>query len=200
MAWIKDLGNVKGETGNIYVPKIEIQNDVLRLTWEEKTPEEAAATIMEGQDIPVPVYVPERTNNDDDSITFDVLPKVKEKYGNNTFQSKTFDVRGPPGGATTILQIDFFEGDNIQSYFENNNLIPKENTFYVQRTTSSEDPKVYIYNDSKFIKMEGMDLSNYYTKTEVETYVNNKISEVNSQAELALRLLDIDYIIDNEGE
>ena len=188
MTWIKDLGNVKGETGDIYIPELTVTEDgLLHFGWTKATEVEAQDILTRGKDLPMPVYIPGNPDPQG-NVTFAVSDAVKNTYGAETFKSKTMNLRGPAGSTTTIFEIQSFSGDI--------NDVPEEerhtSVFYVEET--DQIPKVYIYNGIKFIMIEGLDFSNYYTKS--ETYSKNELdaifSEINSQQELTAKLLDIE--------
>lgn len=188
MAWIKDLGNVKGETGDVFIPELTVTEDgLLHFGWTRATEVDAHDILTRGKDLPMPVYIPGNPDPQG-NVTFAVSDAVKNAYGSETFKSKTMNLRGPAGSTTTIFEIQSFSGDI--------NDIPEEerhtSIFYVEET--DQTPKVYIYNGLKFIMLEGLDFSNYYTKSETysKAELDTIFDEINSQQELAAKLLDIE--------
>lgn len=192
MAWTKVLGKVTGEDGDVYLPDIRIANGYLHYSWERKTAEEAAEIIEHGKDINIPVYMPGEMD-ENGYVTFSLSETVKGIDGQN-LPDRTFKLKGETGqtGATAfkIRPVTETSIENIEN--------PEADTIYVK------DTKVWIYDnvEQKFIMLEGLDFSNYYTKSEVynKTEINSMFNEVASQMELAYRLLEIEETILSEQE
>ena len=198
MAYTKDLGNVKGEDGDVYLPDISIKNGKLHFQWVKTPAEEVEHRLTQEKDLNIPVYVPTEMNNNGD-LTFSLTQTVIGTDGNPLPNDKTFHVKGEKGdtGATA------FRIESIDQYPTVND-IPiadrREDTIYVKGT------KAWVYkpniNDptaEQFFMLEGIDLSNYYTisQTYSSSEVNQMFADVTSQVELMHMLLDVENIVLN---
>ena len=202
MVWTKDLGNVKGEKGDIFVPKISTIAGKLKVEWEKKTNDIVEEPLP--IELPIPIYVPTQSENDriNGNITFSVSDTIQKQYGKedeDVFQSQTFHIKGDAGGTVVGFNIYAFSGDEeITEYdftAENNNISddnekhPNQHTFYIK----DDGTEVWIYTpnikESVFTKLEGMKLDAYYTKTETDNRINEKLGMINEQVQTLTTLL-----------
>lgn len=197
MAWTKNLGKIKGEDGDTYLPDIQIKDGKLYFTWEKKTQDQVAQILEQGKEINIPIYVPEieldENNNPTGFINFVLTQPVKGVDNQYLTATKRFYAKGEKGnnGDVSFRIQHFIENDvhNISN--------PQPNTIYIQ------NKKAWFYDTTEqdFFMLEGLDLSNYYNMQ--QTYNKNEIdsmfNEVTSQMELAYRLLEIEEtILSNE--
>ena len=187
MAYTKDLGKVKGEDGDVYVPTVKIQNGYLHFNWQLTT-KENAQSILSGTNINIPVYVPSSMDQNG-NITFTLNETVRGING-EVLQSYTFHVKGDQGeSGYTTFDIQHISG-NIEDIPTNQR---KAGTIYVKNT------KAWFYDEQAedFFMLEGIDLSDYYRKSETynKTEINAMFNEITSQMTLAYKLLDIEDII-----
>ena len=189
MAWIKDLGNVKGETGEIYIPKISTTNTgKIRIEWERKANDSTQAP--NAVEYPIPVYAPRSYDAETGNATFSVSDEVKQQYG-NIFQDYNYHIRGQEGKSIATFNTESFTG-SFDEFKINHTL--NQYTFYINRDTT----EVYIYDGTDGILLEGMKLDNYYDKTETynQNEIDNMFRDISSQVQLIIRLLDIKNYID----
>lgn len=190
MAWTKNLGKIKGEDGDVYLPEVKIQDGKLHFGWEKKTAEEAMNIINNGTDLTIPVYVPSY-DSETGNVTFSLSQTVKDA-SNVELLDKTFHIKGDTGETISVFDIRNFTENNVND-IQN----PEPGVIYVK------GKKAWIYNrdEEDFFMIEGLDLSNYYTINETysKNEINSMFNEVSSQMELAYRLLEIEEtILSNE--
>ena len=174
MTWAKDLGNVKGDKGDIYVPKV-INNSNTGYTTIQWIKKAYDATVDEEmQQVHIPVYVP---NYDPDT-------------------SNVYHIKGETGATgTNAFAIQPFTGDINNTPIANRN----PNAFYIESTSNGVTPKVYIYDQAndRFVNLEGLAFDNYYLKT--ETYsaseIDSMFTNITTQQKLIQQLLDIEETI-----
>lgn len=205
MAYSKDLGRVKGDKGNVYVPSLAVENGYLILTWTE-TFDNDRLEEYESR-VKLPVYYPTKTydaNNNEIRGTITFVPNIDVVPGND--ETRVFDVLGPQGPEGKI-QMDVEVITDKGGYTDILDIItnqtkkpdplhpePLENVIYVI------DNNAYIYDeqyDEKVFLLEKfIDLSQYYTKNETysQAEMNEMFRETASYMELMLLLLDV-----NEG-
>ena len=191
MAYTKDLGNVKGDDGDVYLPDISIYDGYLRFRWVKTPAEEVANRVTEEKNLNIPVYVPGNMDNDG-NVTFSLTQTVRDING-NVLPNKTLHLKGDkgdPGNASF----------RIQHVTQNSiNDIPvvdrRTDTIYVK------DTKAWVYdaNAQNFFMLEGIDLSDYYRKSETynRTEIDDMFNEITAQAELMHMLLDVENIVLN---
>lgn len=189
MAYTKDLGNVKGEDGDIYLPEISINNGYLYFKWVKTPADEIENVLTTEKRLNIPVYVPNTMTNDGD-LTFTLTQTVRDING-TPLPNKTFHVKGDKGDTgNTAFRIQHVSENNVDQIPVANR---RTDTIYVKNT------KAWIYDDIEeaFFMLEGIDLSNYYKKTETysQTEIDEMFNEITSQTELAYKLLDIENII-----
>lgn len=180
MAWIKDLGKVKGENGDIYTPNIETNKNKATIKWNKQLDADSSDSLE--QSFIIPVYVPtyDKTEGklifelntsgtlDVDTYTLPLL-KVQETI-NNGFELRPFT--GDP-----------------------NNIENKEpGVFYIE-DTDNDNYRVYIYDTSKnkMVAIEGLafdDFDNYYTKDQID----EKMGSIAEQQEYISEMLGIPYV------
>ena len=182
MTWAKDLGNVKGDKGDIYVPKV-INNSNTGYTTIQWTKRAYDATVDEEmQQVHIPVYVPNYDPNTDGTFT--------------DISSNVYHIKGETGAAgTSTFAIQPFTGDINNTPTANRN----PNAFYIESTSNGVTPKVYIYDQAndRFVNLEGLAFDNYYLKT--ETYsaseIDSMFTNITTQQKLIQQLLDIEETI-----
>ena len=184
MALMKDLGRVKGEDGNIYVPNLSIRNGKLYFEWVETEPDVNGE--ISPVEIPTPFYEPSKQSN---GHTIFIL-----KNGNGINNDGTAlqpeidigDITGPQGEQGPPGQIEIYHVPSNTDITELSSDQRNVNTIYVQGS------KAWIYDPSlensenPFVMLEGMDLSGYartedvYTKQQINTMFNNVTAEINT--------------------
>ena len=191
MAWAKDLGNVKGDKGDIYVPKV-INNSNTGYTTIQWTKKAYDGTVDEEmQEVHIPVYVPNYNPTTGDLVF--------ELNTNGTFtdiSSNVYHIKGETGATgTSTFAIETFTGDINNIALANRN----PNAFYVESTANGVTPKVYIYDqtNNKFINLEGFAFDKYYLKTETysSTEIDNMFTNITIQQKIIEQLLDIEETI-----
>jgi hypothetical protein len=218
MSYTKNLGRVKGKQGNYYKPNMYIDRNQGKLVfeWEETNIENEDDPIDETvtKSIDMPIFIPSYN-----PVTGDLIfaPTVPIKIGNDiydpddeNFNSATFTFhvkgeKGDPGNVSlkivhtnkTISEL------NTQLSIEKEQLENQEideisftsDTIYFAKTSRQNFEQAYIYDDIKeeFFMMEGLDLSEYYTKS--QTYNRNEIDDIvdiqNTYLEKIYELLDV---------
>lgn len=197
MAWAKNLGKIKGEDGDVYLPDISIVDGKLHFGWERKTAEEAELILTHGKDLTMPVYVPNIETNENNEptgwINFSLSQTVRDA-SNTVLPDVRFYAKGATGEPGSVAF-------DIQHFIENtvyNITNPQPNTIYVK------DKQAWFYDPSEedFFMIEGLDLSQYYKKTETysKNEIDNMFNEVTSQMELAYRLLEIEETMLSNAE
>lgn len=191
MAYTKDLGNVKGEDGDIYLPSISIKDGYLNFKWIKTPAEQIENRLTEEKNLNIPIYIPSEMDANG-NVTFSLSQTVRDING-NILPNKTFHLKGDKGdtGNTAF---------HVQHVTENSvNDIPVANrqadTIYIKGT------KAWFYDTEAqdFFMLEGIDLSDYYRKSETynQTEINNMFTEITSQVELIHMLLDVENIVLN---
>lgn len=196
MTWAKNLGNVKGDKGDIYVPKV-INNEHTGYTTIQWTKKAYDGTVDEEmQQVHIPVYVPSYDANTG-NLTF-----VLNTDG--TFEdisSNVYHIKGETGATgTSTFAIQSFVGEINNIPAANRN----PNAFYIEDVSGDTIPKVYIYDqeNDRFINLEGLGFQNYrlvsdsYSATEIDTMFSN----VSEQQKIIQKLLDIEETIDAINE
>lgn len=202
MAWIKDLGRVTGNDGNVYMPTVDIKNGQFVFKWELKTAEEALDALQSEKSLTIPVYVPEQSSQDKEAgqMTFKLTIPIKDAEGNYLSQTKTVYVKGEKGDTGTS-EFSIYDLENEGISIMNTDDIPS-NIPVTDRNTWS----IYIYKKdawlwtgSDFFMMEGIKLDGYcktsdvYTRTEID----EMFSDIESETEKILLLYDIDNSVSN---
>lgn len=188
MAWTKNLGRVKGETGDVYIPSVELDKDgYLSFTWKSKDTGE----VVINKKIRLPVYVPKKY--EDGNIEFTATGPVADPTTNLPMQSVfSYHIKGDTG-EPGVVQFDIAYPETSDPTTVEQ---PKTNTFYIS------GKKVWIYKTedaNSYVYMEYFDLQNYYTIS--ETYSMEQIDEmlqsIEAQVELIQKLYDIDESLNN---
>ena len=192
MAWAKDLGNVKGDKGDVYVPRV-INNKNTGYTAIEWTKKPYDGTVDEEiQQVHIPVYVP---NYDPDTGNLNFILNTEGTF--KDISSTVYHIKGETGATgTSTFAIQSFVGDINNTPAANRN----PNAFYVEDVSGGATPKIYIYDQEKdkFINLEGLGFQNYrlvsdsYSATEIDTMFSN----VSEQQKIIEKLLDIEETID----
>lgn len=202
MVWTKDLGNVKGERGDIFVPKISTIAGKLKVEWEKKSNDIVEQPLP--IELPIPIYIPTQTEDDriKGNITFFVPDTIQKQYGKedeDIFEPQKFHIKGDAGGTVVAFNTyPFPEDEEIAEYdftADNNNISdnnekhPNQHTFYIK----GDGEEVWIYTPnferSVFTKLEGMKLDDYYTKTETDNRIDEKLGMIEEQVQTLTTLL-----------
>ena len=196
MAWTKDLGNIKGDKGDIYIPNITTNKNTGYTTIEWTKAPHNDEMDNNVQKINVPVYVP-NYNEQTGDLTF-------ELNMDGTFtdiSNETYHIKGETGATgTSTFAIQPFTGDINDTPTEDRH----NNAFYVETTANGVTPKVYIYDkdNDKFISLEGFNFDNYYLKT--ETYsardIDSMFTNITNQQKNIQQLLDIEETIESNNQ
>lgn len=189
MAYTKDLGNVKGDDGDIYLPNISINDGYLYFRWVKTPANEIENVLTTEKRLNIPVYVP-GTMDEYGDVTFSLTETVRDING-TPLPNKKFHLKGEKGDTgNTAFRIQHVAENSVDQ-------IPvadrRTDTIYVKNT------KAWIYDDIEeaFFMLEGIDLSDYYRKSETynKSEIDTMFNEVTAQVELAYKLLDIENII-----
>ena len=192
MAWTKDLGNIKGEKGDIYVPTV-INNEYTGYTTIQWTKKAYDGTVDEElQQVHIPVYVPHYDQNTGE-LTF-------ELNTDGTFSDISTNVYTLKSEAIykSAFVIKKFTGDI-------NNVTDKDpSAFYIEDTQGEDHPKVFIYdeNNDDFINLEGFAFDNFENyRLKNDSYSASEIDEmfesVATRQRIIQQLLDIEETIEN---
>ncbi len=188
MAWTKNLGKVKGDTGDVYIPSVELDSEgFLHFTWTSQDTEEVIKSIK----IPIPVYVPRKY--EDGYITFTATSPIVDPTTNLPKQSEfQYYIKGDQGTPGPVHFYTTYTQASNPEDVEN----PQENTFYIA------NKKVWIYTSIdplKYEYMEQFDFENYYTidQTYSSDDIDAMLQSIEDQVELAQRLYDIDELVNN---
>ena len=195
MAYQKDLGRVKGDQGNVFIPNMEIVNGKMVFSWTEQSAE--LHTAPPNKEITLPVYYP--TINDQNQLVFvcnseDINPPANANL--------TFNVIGPKGDDGE-MKLRTQTVTDLETLLSNPSSI-REDTLYI-----TSDNYVYFINIEEIngentytpVKLEGISLDNYYTKQEVynKTEIDDMFYESATYMALMFQLLDVsepDYVED----
>jgi len=196
MTWAKDLGNVKGDKGDVYVPKV-INNENTGYTAIEWTKKAYDGTVDEEiQQVHIPVYVP---NYDPDTGNLNFILNTEGTF--EDISSTVYHIKGETGATgTSTFAIQSFVGEINNTPATNRN----PNAFYIEDVSGDAIPKVYIYDqeNDRFINLEGLGFQNYrlvsdsYSAAEIDTMFSN----VSEQQKIIQKLLDIEETIDAISE
>ena len=189
MAIIKDLGRVKGEDGDVFLPTIREDNGEFIISWERISSEEAEQLILDDYPLRLPIYVPEMNGT---NLSFRLSKPTKDVDG--TFLKNIIECgnikgdRGPEGIVRyNIQQVD----PSID--ITDPSIERRIDTLYVQ------GEKAWIYDpnaadpQNPFVRIEGMDLSPYalienvYSKNDIDEMLNG----VTGQVEKIMQLYDV---------
>ena len=187
MAYQKDLGRVKGDKGNVYVPNLTIENGYLVLTWTETIDNNRADEYISR--VKLPVYYPTKSG---DQLVF-VSNSSDVVVGQDL--NLTFDVKGDKGdpGEMKLRTENVSSLESLLSTPEN----IREDTLYI----TANDGYVYFINiegegaNTTYtpVKLEGVNLDNYYTKLETynRTEIDNMFYDTATYMALMFQLLDV---------
>ena len=206
MVYIKDLGRVKGDKGNIYQPSVQVkENGKIAFTWVETKDNDMRdeQTQQLETEIDFPIMLP--SVNNDGYISFsltnvsavqnggEITPQcIKGDDGNpGEMKLRTEHVNDDSLFFEDMRNVDYeyFITDNAESSFRVDSIGHKvkingddvrEDTLYI-----TSDNYVYVINIEHDInnnpisytatKLEGINLSKYYTKE--ETYSRSEIQQ-----------------------
>lgn len=187
MAYQKDLGRVKGDQGNVFIPNMEIVNGKMVFSWIEQSAE--LHTAPPNKEITLPVYYP--TINDQNQLVFVCN---SEDINPPTNANLTFDVIGPKGDDGE-MKLRTQTVTDLETLLSNPSSI-REDTLYI-----TSDNYVYFINIEEVngentytpVKLEGISLDNYYTKQEVynKTEIDDMFYESATYMALMFQLLDV---------
>ena len=187
MAYQKDLGRVKGDQGNVFIPSMEIINGKMVFSWTEQSAE--LHTAPPNKEITLPVYYP--TINDQNQLVFvcnseDINPPANANL--------TFNVIGPKGDDGE-MKLRTQTVTDLETLLSNPSSI-REDTLYI-----TSDNYVYFINIEEVngentytpVKLEGISLDNYYTKQEIynKTEIDDMFYESATYMALMFQLLDV---------
>ena len=186
MAYQKDLGRVKGDQGNVFIPNVTIENGKMVFSWEEQTAE--LHTAPSRQEITLPVYYP--TKNEFNQLEFVCNTDVYLP----THANLIFDVIGPKGDSGE-MKLRTQSVTDLETLLSNPSSI-REDTLYI-----TSDNYVYFINIEEVngentytpVKLEGISLDNYYNKQEVynKTEIDDMFYESATYMALMFQLLDV---------
>ena len=186
MAYQKDLGRVKGDQGNVFIPSMEIVNGKMVFSWTEQSAE--LHTAPPNKEITLPVYYPTIDGNrlkfvcnSNDVVTSDDI-------------RLDFDIVGPKGDDGE-MKLRTQTVTDLETLLSNPSSI-REDTLYI-----TSDNYVYFINIEEIngentytpVKLEGISLDNYYTKQEVynKTEIDDMFYESATYMALMFQLLDV---------
>ena len=191
MAWVKDLGRVKGDNGDIYIPSVNIEDGQMVFSWNKASYDNEHEYLLTSQPIKIPIYVPELINGE--TLIFKLSTPVKNIDGTN-FPNEIIagNIKGDQGPEGNV-KINLYHVPEDREITDPT--IPREtDTIYIQNS------KAWIYDETlsdaenPFVLIEGMDLSGYALKNDVYTkaQINTMFENVTSQLQLLALLYDID--------
>lgn len=187
MAIIKDLGRVKGEDGDIYLPQIKEVNGEIVFSWRKISHTEADEVNLEDYALQFPMYVPEMNGT---NLSFRLTKPTKNVDG--TYLQSVISCgnikgdRGPEG----IVRLNIEHINPEIEDITDATVERKIDTLYVHRN------QVWIYDpnaldpENPFVLIEGMDLSGYalvenvYSKTDIDTMFNGVTQQIEKIAQL----------------
>lgn len=195
MTWTKNLGRVKGEDGDVYMPTVAIEDGQFVFKWELKTAEEALDQLQTQKELTIPLYVPEQSSQDleEGNTTFRLTIPVKDSDGRYLSETKTVHTRGLQGekGDTEFKVYNIAERCQINNETDIPSNIPSADrniyTIYIYNTDA------WIWTGASFFMLEGIKLDDYYTKPFLYTKddIDSMFTDVANEVEKILLLYDI---------
>ena len=210
MAYTKDLGNVKGDTGDYFEPSLTIDNDgKVTFLWTKKVYNDTTDPAI-SKNIYLPIYYPESYDERTGNLT------LTKRFVTNNDQSVVVHIKGEKGDPgdvrfqtqPTLSNHEFFDemknkpveylmdSDLYNPNDDDNKVKVKEDVLYI-----TNDNYVYFVTINTNVtpttytatKLEGINLDNFYTKQ--ETYSATEIDEMFTTAaadiNLIFQLLDV---------
>jgi hypothetical protein len=226
MTYQKNLGKVKGDKGNIFVPNVSVtQDNKLNFSWTEQTND----TIhnVASQEVSLKVFKPVLNNNGD--LTFELInvDSFDASAAESFYDNLPINIKGPDGEAGQMklrtqtvkndsaffediknVTYDFFPAqediDNSFSIDANDDVWVgdykiREDTLYI-----TSDHYIYVINIDQehytATKLEGISLDNYYTKEQTysKSDVDTMFADATQYMALIYRLLDVDAFKNDE--
>lgn len=189
MSVIKDLGRVKGEIGDTYIPKITEEDGQLIFSWEKISYTESKEADLENYVFNFPMYVPEMNGT---NLSFRLTKPALDTDGTALPSIiPCGNIKGDKGDEGIIRYNIEQISPNIE--ITDPSITRKNDTLYVQ------GKKAWIYDENAtdpenpFILIEGMDLSAYALSADV--YTKNDIDDmfdgVTRQIEKIAQLYDV---------
>lgn len=196
MAYHKDLGQVKGDQGNFFDPEVTVERNKIKFTWVEKTADGTITEQTKTMFIDIPIYVPVITEvTDDNSLETEQLLSFVQANAADIVTLPSVNIKGEKGDPGE-MKIRIAYVNSLEALLDNPSGI-REDTLYVTNDTNyvyfidvdnSGDEPVYTP-----IKLEGINLDNYYTK--LQTYSREDIDamfkETAAYMALMYQLLDV---------
>lgn len=223
MAYTKNLGRVKGEKGDLYFPTIQYTDDgEVNFTWNKIIDENGDDTTT--TTFKAPVFIPEY---DEETGMLRFVPNRPIAISGDEIVTPTgvgnkyaWKIKGPQG-EPAVAEFDINHTNKTLEELitdlrtqrgtissEELKQIYNSSTLYIVKpdsnSTSSAD--IYVYDDAddindsdRFIKIEGMDLSDYYRKNQLynREEIDNMFDTQQQYLQEILRLLDVE---DNQYE
>lgn len=209
MAYTKNLGRVKGEKGDLYLPQITYTNDgKINFNWDKIVDEASENSIT--TTFQAPVFIPEY---DSESGICRFVPNMPVQINNevitedNVGERYAWSIKGDPGqDGKTKLNIEYTgktyeqllneletrkNNGTIDQYFESS-------TLYMVKSQSNptEEADVYAYDDKeeKLILIEGIDINQFYKKNETynQSEIDNMFDIQQNYLQEIFNLLDIE--------
>lgn len=164
MSYEKNLGRVKGEQGVAFYPTAIVKEDKVTITWH-CTEDRYEGTLPEDIDIIPIVYYP--NYNEETGI----LSWTKHT---NQGLPDAMNIKGDKGDPGSV-QLDVEFVDTLPSTSQGREGI----IYFVSRPGDKYDTYVYESDKNDFIHLglSSLDLSNYYTKDEIDSMFNNVYSK-----------------------
>lgn len=214
MSYTRNLGRVKGEKGNYFIPTVSIDknNSKLSFHWEETivANEELQDDNSVTTSVEIPIFIP-NYNRDTGELSFTpTVPVIKDGLVVNAGDDTQFkwNIRGPKGDSGTVslkmehtnktieelenqleTELEQLENEEIEE------ISFQTDTIYFTTTNDQNIENAYIYDNIKksFFMMEGISLSEYYKKNETynKTEVDDFIDIQNTYLEKIYELLDV---------
>lgn len=189
MSYRKNLGRVKGDAGEIYVPHFVERNGRKYITWGE--PVDNLSNIPDDIDITPKIYMP--TVQDNGDIYFTLIDAVVDDTNPNSIPLNTnakniMGPQGTPGAIDTVLINPDVDYQNMAQY-------KKEGQIYIQNGVASvydrETDKFYDLDDAVLTK-----LNDYYNKAESHNVFYDKVAIDNKFGNVEQCQEDILYTLD----
>ena len=177
MVYKQSIGRVVGEPGKTYIPTVSSDNGILNIDFEATDTNENNDTVSSS--IVLPYIVPYR-DDEEGKIKF----RVESLTSSNNIQLPeiSFDDIEGPQGPTGEIAIEFIDVNDANFDIEDLEF----NTIYVdtENNAQSGDIDTYVLKEdaggNKVLKKISaiIDLSRYYTKTEVNTEIDKVVNYV----------------------
>lgn len=203
MAYSKNLGRVRGKKGGYYdINIVRDSEGIYKVNYDyQDNNQEQIPGAKNPDTLLMPVYAPIWETNQLGEPT-GRLKFVLREADNLPNESDYINLMGPQGPAGEVrinIQHTSYPTKEAMETAANDpdsGFIPDPSTLYIIQKSDALS-EIYAYDEDKghFDSLDGVDLSNYYTKDKV--YTKNEIDEflydISYYDRLALAMLDVSY-------